>query len=106
MPLDLGMRETVALDMQTEDEHNVEEKSSAWLPDDELAVYVDEFTRTGFQGMLNWYRVATMPGGMKEVELFSDMKLNVPMMFLSGDKDWGMYQAPGVLERMRYADMS
>ena len=27
-----------------------------WLPADELDHYVDEFTRTGFTGALNWYR--------------------------------------------------
>jgi hypothetical protein len=27
-----------------------------WLPDDELAVYADEYQRIGSQGGLNWYR--------------------------------------------------
>ena len=34
----------------------VPEKLPAWLRDEDIAVFVDEYRRTGFRGGLNWYR--------------------------------------------------
>ena len=39
--------------------------ANTWLPDKELNVYVHEYQRTGFQGGLNWYRVAQ--GGYQRI---------------------------------------
>jgi pimeloyl-ACP methyl ester carboxylesterase len=38
---------------------------------------------------------------MKDVELFAGKKIEVPMSFVSGRQDWGTYQEPGVVEKMR-----
>ncbi|KAI0035833.1 alpha/beta hydrolase fold protein [Vararia minispora EC-137] len=73
-----------------------------WLPEDELAVYVDEYARTGFQGGLNGYRCATDPSGAWSADLlaFSGKTVEVPAMFLAGKKDWGTWQFPGAVKLM------
>jgi pimeloyl-ACP methyl ester carboxylesterase len=92
MPLHKTMPETIQDMMRTEDAHATE----SWLSDETLDVYVQEWSRTGFQGGLNWYRVPT-----GDVLLFSGKKIEVPTAFLSGKQDWGNYQQPGALEGMR-----
>jgi pimeloyl-ACP methyl ester carboxylesterase len=100
MPLHSSMRESVSLHMKDENPEIVKEKSQRWLPDSDLAVYAQEWARTGFQGGLNWYRVATEEANMKDVELFAGTKVRVPLLFVSGRRDWGMYQEPGVVEKL------
>jgi len=94
------MRDSVSLHMDSEDLSAVKAKSERWLNDKELDVYVQEWARTGFQGGLNWYRVVTDEGHMKDVELFAGKKIEVPLLFVSGKKDWGMFQEPGVVEKL------
>ena len=96
MDLDMGMAETVALEMPSA----AEIAACTWLPDNELAVYAAEFGRTGFQGGLQWYRCI---GGKYTVELeaFAGRKIDVPACFISGKSDWGVFQSPGALEKMR-----
>ncbi len=72
-----------------------------WLTEEELAVYSGEFARTGFQGGLQWYRCRTSGRFEAELELFSSRTIDVPSLFISGSSDWGVHQAPGVLERMQ-----
>lgn len=100
IPLDAGMRKSVQLSMADESPSTVSQSSSRWLPDDDLAIYAQEWSRNGFQGGLNWYRVSTDPENMKDVELFAGKKIEVPALFISGKQDWGTYQEPGVVERM------
>ena len=95
MPLHCGMRESIARQLDGE-----EQKSSKWLPDSELNVYVQEYARTGFQGGLNWYRVQTNPANLRDLDMFAGKKIEVPCLFISGTKDWGIYQEPGVVEKM------
>lgn len=80
---------------------DVETKSSRWLPDESLAVYVRGFGRTGFQGGLNWYRGMLEEAATEELRLFSGVRIDVPTMFLSGKKDWGVYQQPGALKKLQ-----
>jgi pimeloyl-ACP methyl ester carboxylesterase len=100
MPLQSTMRESIRLSMAHEDPDTVSLQSARWLPDSDLAVYVSEYKRTGFQGGLNWYRVATDPRRMRDVEVFAGRKIDVPSLFIAGKRDWGTYQEPGVIERM------
>jgi pimeloyl-ACP methyl ester carboxylesterase len=100
LPLQYSMREAVAHDMASEDTITLQKKSSRWLPDAELAVYVNEWARTGFQGGLNWYRVATDPQNQKDVEVFAGKKIEVPYLYIAGKKDWGSYQEPGAIDKM------
>jgi len=70
-----------------------------WLTDSELSVFIDEFTRTTFQGGLNWYQFSiTM---QPELLAFAQRRITIPAAFISGEKDWGMYQYPGALQTMR-----
>jgi pimeloyl-ACP methyl ester carboxylesterase len=75
--------------------------SCRWLPESELSVYSGEYTRTGFQGALNWYRCRTTGAYDAELQLFSGRTIDVPSIFIAGTSDWGIYQAPGSLERMQ-----
>jgi pimeloyl-ACP methyl ester carboxylesterase len=96
MDLNKGMAETVAAEMPTASEI----AACRWLPDAELKVYSDEYTRTGFQGGLQGYRGST--GAFTgETLLFSGRTIDVPSMFVSGKSDWGVYQSPGAFERMQ-----
>ncbi|KNG84572.1 epoxide hydrolase [Aspergillus nomiae NRRL 13137] len=96
-----NMREAVRRHMESESEGAVA-ASKAWLSDEELAVYVSEYARTGFQGGLNWYRVRTAAGGRYtgDFDVYAGRKIEVPAAFVSGKADWGIYQEPGALEKM------
>ncbi|KAK6981068.1 hypothetical protein R3P38DRAFT_3376479 [Favolaschia claudopus] len=76
-------------------------EGNLWLTEKELDVYVAEYTRTGFQGGLNMYRMATNPALSSDRELFYGMNIVVPAMFMAGEKDWGTYQLPGVVDVMQ-----
>ena len=89
------MAETVAKYMPSSSEI----AANKWLPDKELRIYSREFERTGFQGGLNWYRSGGF--GAPEQQLFAGRTIDQPSIFISGASDWGSYQSPGVLERMR-----
>ena len=72
-----------------------------WLSENELAVYVAEYERTGFQGGLNWFRCNTDGLNAAELGLFAGRTINVPSCFIAGKADWGAYRKPGALEAMR-----
>jgi pimeloyl-ACP methyl ester carboxylesterase len=97
MDLDQGMAETVAPEMPSA----TEIAACMWLPDDELAVYSAEYSRTGFQGGLQWYRCATGGKDSVELQVFSGRPIDVPSLFIAGKSDWGVYQRPGNFERMQ-----
>jgi pimeloyl-ACP methyl ester carboxylesterase len=99
MDLDKGMAGTVAEAMPSPNEIG----ANRWLTDDELAIYSTEYERTGFQGGLQLYRVATSGRFNSDLEVFAGRTIDVPSMFIAGASDWGTYQAPGALERMRDA---
>jgi pimeloyl-ACP methyl ester carboxylesterase len=96
MDLARGMAETVAPEMPSA----AEIAACRWLPDSELSVYAAEYGRTGFQGGLQWYRCGTGDGNA-DLLLFSGRSIEVPSIFIAGKSDWGIYQVPGSLERMR-----
>jgi pimeloyl-ACP methyl ester carboxylesterase len=96
--MDLGrnMAETVA-------EHApsaADAAQCAWLPDDELRVYSDEFARTSFRGGLKWYRNATDADGAAQLQAYAGRSMDVPCCFIAGKSDWGTYQSPGALQAM------
>ena len=101
MPLNMGMRETVSESMSPEEVQKANQ--SRWLTDSDLDVYINEFGRTGFQGGLNWYRAATNPELRRDLDIFAGKKIEVPLLFIAGTKDWLPFQIPGSLERMRNA---
>lgn len=74
-----------------------------WMSESALAVYVDTYRRTGFQGGLNLYRAMVspldpLPNAKPEL---MERKIEVPSMFIAGKKDWGTWQFPGAVERMK-----
>jgi pimeloyl-ACP methyl ester carboxylesterase len=97
MDLDKGMAETVAQEMPSPSQI----AANTWLPDNELAFYSAEYTRTGFQGGLQWYRCGTSGAFIPELQTFSGRTIDVPSCFISGKQDWGTYQRPGVFEAMQ-----
>jgi pimeloyl-ACP methyl ester carboxylesterase len=92
-----GMAEQVASDMPTA----AQIAACQWLPDRELAVYVAEYGRTGFQGGLQSYRVGRTPRLAAELQLFAGRTIDVPAMFVSGKSDWGVFQRAGSYEAMQ-----
>ncbi len=97
MDLEDTMPEAVGKHMPTSEEIN----SCEWLTEEELKVYVSEYGRTGFQGGLNWYRSGGNSGNRGNLELFSGMKIEKPAMFVAGRQDWGIFQRPGAIAKMR-----
>jgi pimeloyl-ACP methyl ester carboxylesterase len=97
MNYDQNMAETAAEFMPSPDEI----AANTWLTDTELAVYAGEFSRTGLQGGLNWYRCRFENEMLDELRLFGGKAINLPSCFIAGDRDWGTYQVPGALEQMQ-----
>lgn len=91
------MAETVAHQMPTASEI----ASNKWLTEDDLRVYSGEYARNGFQGGLNWYRARTSGRVLPELEIHTGRTIDVPATFISGKSDWGNYQSPGAIEKMR-----
>jgi pimeloyl-ACP methyl ester carboxylesterase len=96
MPRAQTMAEVVAVDAEGEDLVRLKQ----WLADTELAYYCSEFTRTGFQGGLNWYRASTSPVESQSLRLYAGAQISVPALFIGGDRDWGIYQTPGAMSAM------
>ena len=91
MDLNEGMAETVAKEMPSA----LEIAANTWLPDNELAVYAEEYGRNGYQGGLQWYRCNTGGSNTADLQLFSGRTIDVPSCFIAGKSDWGIYQRPG-----------
>ncbi len=96
MDFDKGMAETVAPEMPSAEQI----ATCKWLTERELTVYSNEYTRTGFQGGLEGYRVGQDSRNSAELRLFSGRTIDVPTLFIAGKSDWNVYQRPGAFERM------
>lgn len=68
----------------------------SWLPEDDLQVYVDAFTRTGFRGGLNWYRNVTRNWGQSE--RLAGAVIQPPALFITGSRDPA--RNPAAIERL------
>jgi len=99
MDRDKGMAETAAAEMPSP----AEIAACKWLTEAEVDVYVTEYSRTGFTGALQGYRVrrGTDPKSLAEMRTFSGRAIDVPSMFIGGKSDWGVYQTPGAAESMQ-----
>ena len=91
-----GMAET-ALSMAPNEDGGL---SVRWISDEELAIYSSEFLRSGLQGGLNWYRRAQSMEEKQELSDYLGQSINIPVTFIAGAKDWGIYQVPGALKAM------
>ncbi len=74
-----------------------------WLTEAEVDVYATEYGRTGFTGALQGYRVrrGSDPRSIAEMQTFSGRTIDVPSQFIAGKSDWGVYQTPGAVDKMR-----
>jgi pimeloyl-ACP methyl ester carboxylesterase len=97
MDLDKGMAETVATVMPSP----AQIAACKWLTEDELNVYSTEYTRTGFQGGLEGYRIGQDAQNAAELGTFAGRTIDVPTLFIAGKSDWNTYQRPGALESMQ-----
>jgi pimeloyl-ACP methyl ester carboxylesterase len=99
MERDKGMAATVAPFMPPAD-YNANCK---WLTEAEVDVYATEYGRTGFTGALQGYRVrrGSDPRSIAEMQTFSGRTIDVPSQFIAGKSDWGVYQTPGAVDKMR-----
>ena len=99
MEKDKGMAETVAPFMPTA----AEIAACKWLTEPEVDVYASEYARTQFTGALQGYRVrrGSDPKSQAEMRTFTGRSIDVPSMFIGGKSDWGVYQTPGAVDRMR-----
>jgi pimeloyl-ACP methyl ester carboxylesterase len=60
-------------------------KLAPWMSEEELAVYVEAFERTGFTGGLNWYR--NIDRNWELTSAFADRRVEAPAFFLTGELD-------------------
>ena len=97
MDLAQDMAQTAAAYMPTA----AEVAACRWLNAEELSVYGDEFARTGFQGALQWYRCRTTGQFNDDLAIHAGRAVEVPACFIAGKSDWGPYQRPGDLAKMR-----
>jgi pimeloyl-ACP methyl ester carboxylesterase len=70
-----------------------------WMTEADLRVYSAEYSRTGFQGGLNSYRIF---GNSGDLNSFSGRTIDVPACYLAGASEWGVYQTPGAFEAMQH----
>jgi pimeloyl-ACP methyl ester carboxylesterase len=99
MEKDKGMAATVAPFMPPADYI----ASCKWLTEPEVDVYASEYGRTGFTGALQGYRVrrGSDPRSIAEMYTFSGRTIDVPSQYIAGKSDWGVYQTPGAVDKMR-----
>jgi len=99
MEKDKGMAATVAPFMPPADYI----ANCKWLTEPEVDVYAAEYGRTGFTGALQGYRVrrGSDPRSIAEMHTFSGRTIDVPAQFIAGKSDWGVYQTPGAVDKMR-----
>jgi pimeloyl-ACP methyl ester carboxylesterase len=99
MEKDKGMAATVAPFMPAADYI----AQCKWLTEAEVDVYAAEYGRTGFTGALQGYRVrrGSDPRSIAEMHTFSGRTIDVPSQFIAGKSDWGVYQTPGAVDKMR-----
>jgi pimeloyl-ACP methyl ester carboxylesterase len=99
MERDKGMAETVAPMMPSA----AEIAACKWLTEPEVDVYATEYARTQFTGALQGYRVrrGSDPKSIAEMHTFSGRTIDVPSMFVGGKSDWGVYQTPAAVDKMR-----
>jgi pimeloyl-ACP methyl ester carboxylesterase len=57
----------------------------AWLTEDELAVFTDNYRRTGFRAPLNWYR--NVDRNWELSSAYQGAKVQQPALYITGEHD-------------------
>jgi pimeloyl-ACP methyl ester carboxylesterase len=63
----------------------VPETLPAWLSEEDIAAYAEQYARNGFTGPLNWYR--NIDRSWELTAAWQRAKVTVPALFITGDKD-------------------
>ncbi len=71
----------------------------AWWSEADLDVLTASFQRSGFRGPINRYRAMDLDWA--ENEALADRKVEVPALFIAGDRDMTVMLAASALERMK-----
>ncbi|TDC88426.1 alpha/beta hydrolase [Actinomadura sp. 7K507] len=61
------------------------EKLPAWITDEDIAVYVEEYAESGFTGPLNWYR--NLDRNWELTAAWHRAPIGPPALFIAGDRD-------------------
>jgi pimeloyl-ACP methyl ester carboxylesterase len=56
-----------------------------WLSEAEAGVYIEQFSRSGYRGGLNWYR--NISRNRELLAAFDGLKVTVPALYVVGDRD-------------------
>jgi pimeloyl-ACP methyl ester carboxylesterase len=68
-----------------------------YMDEDDVAVYVEEFSRTGFRGGLNWYR--NIDRNWERTAQWDDQRVELPALFMAGSRDSTMkWMSPDVMK--------
>jgi pimeloyl-ACP methyl ester carboxylesterase len=57
----------------------------AWISEAEADVYIEQFSRSGYRGGLNWYR--NISRNRELMAAFDGLKVAVPALYVVGDRD-------------------
>ena len=68
-----------------EDEEDEHPRTPPFMTDEELAVYVEAFERTGFRGGLSLYR--NLDRSWEQTASVADRRIDQPALFLTGERD-------------------
>jgi hypothetical protein len=61
-------------------------QQARWFPDEAVEVYASEYSRTGFQGGLNDYRLSAVD--FPDTAAFAGATLRVPSCFIAGCENY------------------
>jgi pimeloyl-ACP methyl ester carboxylesterase len=57
----------------------------AWLTDEDIDYYAEQFAHTGFRGGLNWYR--NIDRNQELLAPFDGLQITVPALYIAGERD-------------------
>ncbi len=95
----MDLHKTVGQTMAAKMPSQAQIAACKWLTQQDLDVYSAEFSRTGFQGGLNRYRIFEVGG---DLNTFSGRTIDVPALYIAGAREWSVYQHPGAFEGMQH----
>jgi pimeloyl-ACP methyl ester carboxylesterase len=61
----------------------------AWLTDEDIDYYAEQFAHTGFRGGLNWYR--NIDRNQELLAPFDGLQITVPALYIAGERDLVMH---------------
>jgi pimeloyl-ACP methyl ester carboxylesterase len=97
MAVGAGSMGTIAPGGKMGDRFRYPETMPAWLSDEDLDVYAAEFEHGGFFGPLNRYR--NVNRDWEELKLFGERPIEVPALFIGGEKDGPTIWGAAAIER-------